>query len=329
MVALPLFVLFVLLSMLGYKHIQPEHTWLDSLYMTIITIGTVGYREVHTLTPGGQAWTVFVIIGGLAMGAVVLSLVASIFVEGQIRRMLGRRQLDRKINKLSGHVIVCGYGRMGGLIADELVTAGREVVVIECDSDRTASAEQAGLLYVLGDAQEETVLEAAGVREARTLVAALPSDPENVFVTLSAHQANPDMRIIARAQQASTQAKLKTAGAMRVICPQVIGARRMVHVVLRPAVVDFVEMAHRGLDLELDQMQIAEGSSLVGKSLKELSLPRRTGAHIVAVQRASGEAVYQPTPELTLAEGDTLVLVGKSGVAAAVAKLQPEAETEQ
>lgn len=324
MAALPLFVLFVFISMLGYKYIQPEYSWLESLYMTVITIGTVGYREIHPPTAAGQLWTVFVITGGLIMGAVLLSLVASIFVEGQIRRILGRRQLDRKIDKLSGHIIVCGYGRMGELVAEDLVAAGKEVVIIDTDSERTSAAERAGLLYVLGDAQEEAVLDAAGVREAKTLVATLQSDPQNVFVTLSAHQANPNIRIIARAQQASTQSKLRIAGATRVICPQIIGASRMAHVVLRPAVVDFVEMAHRGLDLELDQMQIAEGSPLVGKSLKELALPRRTGAHIVAVQRASGEAVYQPTPEMALAEGDTLVLVGKRGVAAAVAMLQPE-----
>ncbi|MCK4602332.1 MAG: TrkA family potassium uptake protein, partial [Phycisphaerae bacterium] len=261
-----------------------------------------------------------------AMGGVVLSLIASMVIEGQVRRVFGRRQLERKIGTLSGHVIVCGYGRMGEMVTGELIQAGRNVVVVDSAPERTAQAEQAKLLYVLGDAQDETVLTAAGIDEAEALIAALPNDPDNVFVTLSARQANPSLRIIARAQQASTQDKLLKAGATRVVCPQIIGASRLADIVLRPAVVDFFETAHLGPDLEMDELKLGARSGLLGKTLQELALPRTIGAHIMAVRRADGEAIYQPTPDLRLGVGDTLILVGKRGVAAAVRKLTPQAE---
>jgi len=323
-IGLPLLFLlaFVVVAAIGYKFIDPQYSWIDSFYMTVITITTVGLREVHPLSALGQGWTIFVIIGGLTAGAVVLSMLGAMVVEGQIRRILGRRQLERKISSLSGHVIICGYGRMGKLVAAKLVAAGRDVVVVDSDPDCTGAAQEAGLLYILGDAQEESVLKVAGVARAEVLLATLPGDAANVFLTLSARQTNESLKIIARAQQAATQDMLLKAGATRVICPQDIGASRMVNVVLRPAVVDFVEMAHRGLELEMEQLEVVERSSLVGRTLQQLALPGRIGAHLVAVCRAGGEVIYQPTPALTLAAGDTIVLVGPKGVAAAVEKLQ-------
>ena len=314
----------LIVSTLGYYLIEPQYGLLESLYMSIITISTVGLGEVHTLSPAGRVWTIFVIICGVTSAAVVAGLLVSMFVEGQVRIIFGRRQLERKIANLSGHVVVCGYGRMGSRVAAELTEAGRDVVIVDSDPSCTTAAEQAGLLYVLGDVQEEAVLAAAGIERAEAMVAALPTDADNVFLTLSARQANRDVRIVARAQEASTQDKLLKAGATRVVCPQLIGASRLVDLVIRPAVVDFVEMAHRGVDLEMDQLRLREDSDLVGKTLAELTLPQRAGVYVVAVRRPCGEALYHPTRDLKLAAGDTLVLIGRRGVAAAVQKLQPE-----
>lgn len=323
-IAIPLclLLLFIVIASTGFYLIEDEFSWLDSVYMAVITVSTVGFKEVGMLSQLGRVWTIFVIAGGVLLGAVVLSLVVAMVVQGQIRGIFGRRQLENKIKNLTGHIIVCGYGRMGQLIENELTSAGKRVVVIDSDPAQTAKAESADVLYVLGDAQEEGVLASAGIDSASVLIATLTSDAQNVFVTLAARQGRSDLTILARAQQPASTAKFKIAGATRVIYPQLLGALRMADVVLRPAVVDFVEMAHKGVDLEMDQLQLSAGSPLVGATLAELELPRRTGAHIVAIRKADGQAVYHPTPEMTFSPGDTIILVGKRGCAAAVEQLQ-------
>ncbi len=296
----------------------PRYGFLDALYMTVITVATVGFQEVHPLSGAGRIWTIFVILSGLVTGGVVLSLIAAMVVEGQIRRIFGRRQLQSKIKNLSGHVIVCGCGRMGEQILMELDAAGRNVVVVDSSPERTAVVEALGKLYVLGDAQSEEVLEAAGILRAATVVSALPTDAENLLVTLTARQMNPNVRIITRAVEAATERKLIKAGATRVVCPQIIGVTRMVDIVLRPAVVDFTEAAHKGVDLEMDQIELSDTSELVGKSLGELGLPHRVGVYVVAIRRSDGETIYQPVSDLTLRVGDTLILIGKRGAAEAL-----------
>ena len=323
--AIGVFIAFMGVATLGYWILEDEYSLFDALYMTVITVWTVGYGETHTLSTLGRAWTIFVIFGGVGVGALVLGLLVALVLEGEIRNLLGRRHVEKDIAGLSGHVIICGYGKMGALIAEELSERGRQVVVIDTKPERTAAAERAKLLYVLGDAQEDATLQAAGVTRASVLIAALKDDADNVFVTLTARQANNGLKIVARAQQAATESILRRAGATRVVCPQIIGASRVVDVVTRPAVVDLVEMAHKGVELEMDQLVLTAKSNLIGKSLKELELPRKTGATVVAVQRADGTPVYQPTSDMTLKAGDTLVLVGKKGAARQVQQLDPDA----
>ena len=322
-VALGVFAAFLIVSAAGYYFIEGDYTWLDALYMTVITVGTVGYHVVGKaeLSDPGKAWTMFVILGGLTSGGVAMSLVVAALVEGRIRGMLGRRQLERRIAALRGHVIVCGYGHMGRHVARSLREAGRKVVVIDVDPQRTSVAEEDKVPYVLGDAQEEGTLEAAGLQRAAVVIAVLRSDAENVFVTLSARGLNPAVRVIARAREVATEDKLARAGAQRVICPQVIGANRIVDVVLRPAMVDFVEMAHQGVELEMDQLTVEAQSDMLGRTLQELALPSRVGAMVVAVRRAGGEAVYNPGPAFRLEAGDKLILIGRRGMAVAVDRL--------
>ena len=323
-IALPLalFSGVIIICTAGYMLIEwPRYDLLDALFMTIITVATVGYREVHELSPWGRLWTIFVILSGLVTGGIVLSLIGAMVVEGQIRRIFGRRQLENKIKSLSEHIIVCGCGRMGERVAMELQTAGRDVVVVDIDPERTAVAEAAGLLYVLGDAQSEDILEAAGIDQAFTLISTLPSDAENLLVTLTARQLNQQIHIVTRALVSSTQGKLRKAGATRVVCPQVIGASRIVDIVIRPAVVDFAEAAHKGVDLEMDQIEVIAGSSLAGKSLDELALPTRIGVYVVAIRRAQAETIYQPASSMVVQAGDTLILIGKRGAAATLQEL--------
>lgn len=309
---------FILIAMTGYQILNPEQTLLEAFYMTIISVTTVGMGEVYPVNPAGMVWTSIVIIGGLITGTVAMSMIVAMIVEGQIRIIFGRRQLQRRIASLSGHVIVCGYGRMGRLVSDELVAAGKQVVVIDNDDVCTRAAEATGLLYVLGNAEVDETLIAAGVERAAVVVATLASDADNVFVTLSAREINPKLRIIAVARDISTQDKLLRAGANRVVCANTLGASRMAAVVLRPAVVDFVEMAGQGGEIEMDQVKLAETSRLVGKSLKELELPHKFGVHVCAVQRTGGESVYQPAPDFVLAVDDILVLIGPRGSVSAL-----------
>ena len=309
---------FIIVATVGYRLLNPERSWLDALYMTVMSVTTVGLREVYPVSDAGMIWTLIVIVGGLITGAVAMSMIVAMIVEGQVRIIFGRRQVQRKIASLSGHVIVCGYGRMGGLVTDELVNAGKKVVIIDNDNVQTQAAEAAGLLYVLGNAEVDEALIAAGVARAGVIVSTLATDADNVFVTLSAREINPGLRIIAVARETSTQDKLIKAGADRVVCAHTLGASRMAAVVLRPAVVDFVEMAGQGGEIEMDQVELSDGSRLVGKSLQELQLPQRVGVHVCAVQRSGGEPVYQPAPDFVLAAGDTLVLIGPTGSAAAV-----------
>jgi voltage-gated potassium channel len=323
-VPLVVFVGVLLVGSAGYWILEPEYGLLESLYMTVITVATVGYREIHPLSDAGVVWTIIVIFAGLISGAVLLTLVASLLIEGEVRRIFGRRHLERKIDNISSHVVVCGYGTVGQEVAAELAEAGRPVVVVDPDPERTETAERAELLYVRGDAQEEQTLRAAGLERASAVIAALPTDAENVFLTLTACAVSPQVVIIARAQGVASIGKLRRAGATRVICPTQLGTSRMVDVILRPAVVDFVEMAQKGVELEMDQMALSEDSTLVGRTLQELELPRRVGAHVVAVRRSGGEAVYNPTSDFRPSAGDTLIFIGQRGASAAVQKLQAE-----
>ncbi len=317
-----MFITVISVSTAGYIVIEPSnYTFLDALFITINTVTTLG-SQAGTLSDAGKIWTIFVVLAGLVTGGVLLSLLGAMMVEGQLRRILGRRQLEDQIKNLSDHVIVCGCGRMGERVATQLQTGGRDIVIVDIDPERTSIGEAIGMLYVLGDAQNEEVLEAAGIAKASTLVSTLATDAENLLVTLTARQMNPDVRIITRALDGATQKKLIRAGATRVVCPQVIGASRMVDIVVRPAVVDFSEAALEGVDLEMDQIELGGKSELVGKSLQDLNLPQRVGAHVVAIRRAHDETIYQPGPEVVLEQGDTLILIGKRDSAEAMAALQ-------
>jgi voltage-gated potassium channel len=319
----PLLVLlaFILVASLGFYLIEKDYTWSDSIFMTFITISTVGYGEPHPLSGWGRVWSMGIISTGLVLGTMVMSSLVAMLVEGQLLGILGRRQLERKISGLRDHVIVCGYGKAGTVVARQLREAGRDVVVMDTDPAKTTTAEHDGMLYVLGDAQDEGALMSAGLDHAAYLVAALPNDAENVFVTLSARQHRKDIQIIVRSNLPSSQDKLLTAGANSVVCPTTIGATRMVDVILRPAVVDFVDMARVGMDLEMEQLRLGQSSKLVGRTLSELALPEKVGAQVVAIQRADGTAIYHPNADFRLKIGDILVLVGQSGAAAAVGEL--------
>ena len=224
--------------------------------------------------------------------------------------------MQQKIDQLRDHVILCGFGRMGTITARMLTEKGADVVVVEFNESVRAELDAAGMLYVLGDATEEETLIAVGLQRARALVSALAGDADNVYVTLTARGLSPTLHIVSRAEQPTTEAKLRRAGADRVICPQVIGATRVADILMRPHVVDFFEVAARGVDLELDEYTIGSDSVLKDVKLRDSGLRQKTGAMVVVVKRSDGTSVFQPGPDEVLREGDQLILVGRAGTSA-------------
>ena len=315
-----LFVAVVAVGTVGFVLLEGRSVW-DSLYMTLVTVSTLGMAEgVGPVTRLGQFWIMVLIVVGIAAAMVALTVIVSLIVEGQVRSILGRRKVSMKIASLSGHYIVCGYGRVGKSLCTDLAARKASLVVVDQDSGCTAAAEENGLLYVLGNASEETVLRDAGIERAAGLVAALPTDAENVFVTLVARELNPKLFIAARGETLQSERRLARAGANKTICPPLIGARRLANVLTRPGVVDFVDFATEGIDLEAEQYVLEGENKLIGQSLRQANLPRAVGVLVVALRHGGGATVFNPDPDTVLGQGDTLLVMGRMGSMARLAQ---------
>ncbi|MBN1764275.1 MAG: NAD-binding protein [Sedimentisphaerales bacterium] len=315
-------VLVVAIGTMGFVLLE-DVSILKGLYITLITISTLGMMadSGYALGPSGQLLIMFLIVVGIGAGMIALTTIVSTVVEGHIRSVLGRRKVDMKISSLTSHIIVCGYGRMGRSLCENLKDRKSELVVIEQDDNLTALAEQDGLLYILGDATEETILQDAGIQRARGLVAALGSDAANVFTTLVARDLNPDIFITARAEKTESISRLIRAGADNAICPQVIGATRMANILTRPGVVEFLDFAAQGLELEAEQFKISSGSQLVGKTLRQANLPREVGVLVIALKRKDDKTVFNPDPDTELQEEDVMIVTGQVGSMAKLGQL--------
>ncbi|MBI5640614.1 MAG: potassium channel protein [Nitrospirae bacterium] len=283
----------------------------DSLYMTIITLTTVGYREVHDLTFTGKLFTVILIIGGVGTVFYALSTGAKIMLEGELQEIFGRQRLEKKIKELKDHYIVCGYGRMGKIICKELKEKNLKFAIIEKSPD--ILLEKKDVLIFEGDATKDEVLKELGIEKAKGLVSVLPTDAENLYVVLSARGLNPNLQIVARAGEEGSEQKLLRAGADRVVSPYHIGGLRMAHTILKPAVVDFIEFATMSgnIDLQMEEITIREDSGLVGLTLDECGIGRDLGVIVVAIKTPSGDMRFNPTFRSTINIGDTLIALGE------------------
>lgn len=306
----------------GYRVIEEDVSFGDAAYMTIITISTVGLGEEWELSSAGKVWTSLIIVFGILVVALAFAALQAMIVGGQLRSVLGRRKLQNQIAKISGHYIVCGYGRVGRLIAENLRHRGEKVVVIDRDDKRTVLAEETGTPYVLGDATDEDVLHSAGLERAAGLVTSLAGDADNVFVALTANGIRKEMPIIARAEHFDSEPKLKRAGATHVVCPQAIGATRMANLLARPAIAHLVDITTAGSEWELDEVLVAPDSRMVGQSLQDLKLRERCNAMVVAITGADGTTKVNPGPEHVVSQGDALVVIGPSGIANALMDFQ-------
>lgn len=300
--------LVVAYGVMGYMLLE-GWSFLDALYMTLIMLTSVGFGEVRPLDTSGEVFTISVLLMGVSLVVVTLSLVSRSIAEGGLGERGRRRRMQKRLDAMRGHFIICAYGRVGRTVARELEAEGTPFVVIDVDEELEEQMMQDGVVYIIDDPTSEAVLKAAGVERARGLICAMDSDASNVFVTLIARSLNPDIFIVARSAEASAAERLYRAGADRVNSPYVTSGRHMALMALRPRVVDYVEVTARDAPaLRLEELQVDPDSNLVGRTLAEVS-----GDNVpLAICRRGGEIVTNPERDLRLEAGDLLVLLGSS-----------------
>lgn len=284
----------------------------DAAYLTVITLTTVGYGDLVPRTPGGRLFTVLLLLSGLGTVLYLASVGAQMVLEGHLRDLLGRNAMQRRIDDLKDHVIVCGFGRFGRVVTEELARSGAAVVVIDVDPGREEELRALGVPYCIGDALSDAVLERAGIRRARAIVVATPSDPDNVFITLSAREKSATIRIHARGETEAGLRRLELAGANQALSAYHSGGVRMAASIVRPSVVDFLALSQPGRaeEVALEEMRISEGCRIAGRTVREVEheWPR---LRVVGLRRGEEALRMVPDPTTRLAPGDLLVVLGE------------------
>ena len=312
LIAIIVSIILIFAGMTGYRLIE-GWSFLDALYMTVITITTVGYGEIHQLSKAGRIFTVVLIISSFGVMGYIVASIGQTIIAGQIRQVLGRRKLEKKVKRLKNHYILCGYGRIGSFIARQFALEDVPFVVIEKDTDRIKLAEEDGFPYVGGDASDDDVLINAGVEKAKCLVAATGSDADNLYITLSTRSLNPTIYILSRSGDEGVERKMISAGANRVVSPYLMGAARMVNAVLRPAIVEFVDLVvdRKHLELQLEEVTVKNNARFEGKPLRESGIRRELGLIVIAIKKASGDMLFNPSSETLIEKGDVLIVLGE------------------
>ncbi|BCS86983.1 potassium transporter TrkA [Pseudodesulfovibrio sediminis] len=292
---------------MGYEHWD----FTSAFYMVVITLSTVGFMEVNPLSEEGRIFTAFIIMGGVGGFVYIAGAFAQILIDGRLQILWGKHKMMKEISRLRNHFIICGYGRIGSIVVQEITAEGHDIVVIEQNAELIDKMEQDGILCLDGDATSDEVLLSAGLLQANSLISALSSEAANVYVTLTARQLNPDISIVARAGDKTHISRLELAGADRVVLPHFIGGLRMAQNVLRPTVTNFMELAVRGgIDLQMEELKVSPTSALVDKNLIESKIRPNYNLIIIAIKKDSGEMVFNPGPKEVINADDTLIAVG-------------------
>ncbi|MFH0845662.1 MAG: potassium channel protein [Pseudomonadota bacterium] len=306
--------LFVILVGTSGYMLMEGWDFLDSLYMTVITITTVGYGEVRQVSEGGRVFTIFIIFFGMGIIAYILGMVAQAMVELQIRALIGRTKLGLRIKSIKRHYIICGFGRIGKIIVRELKANNIPMLVIDNMHEMKPHLEHEDIPYINDDATNEEVLVEAGIERAKGLVSVVASDADNLFITMTARGLNPDLFILTRAAEEKTEKKILRAGANRVIMPYLIGGQKMAHTIIKPAVMDFLEFTvhNRKIGLELGEVMVNEKSRLNGSTLIDSGIRQQMDVIIVAIKKRDGDMKFNPSSQTRIEAGDILISLGKS-----------------
>jgi len=295
----------------GYSYIEG---WplIDSLYMTVITLTTIGFREVHELDGAGRVFTIVLVVFGVGTVAVTVRNATKMMLEGELKHIFGRKKLENRIKKLKDHYIICGFGRMGRFICRDLAARPVPFVVIEKDAGAFSEDDWDRYLIITGDADQDETLVEAGIKRAKGLISVVSTDADNLYIVLTARGLNPNLLIVARAGDEGSEHKLMRAGATKVISPYQIGAHRISQAVLRPTVVDFIEFATRyeNIELNIEEVRVGDGSPLAGRELNRSGIRSDLGIIIVAIKAVNGKMEFNPSPDRVLDKGDTLVALG-------------------
>ncbi len=312
-IALVLIAAVLFIGTAGFRLIE-GWPWFDGLYMTLITMTTVGYGETHPLSPVGRVFNTFLILTAVTAGGFLVASFTHAMIEFEFSKFLGRKRMERELAKLQDHYIICGAGRVGRTVARELRAQHIPFVVIEQDAECAQWAVELGVPVVIGTGFSEEILGQARIAQAKGLVAAVTSDPDNLYIVLTASGLKPGLKIIARASEEEAIPKLLRAGAAQVLSPYHFVGRRIVQLLLRPNVLDFIDTAigSERLDIQIEEVQIPGGSPLAGKSLAAADIRQATGVLVLGLKRASGRLEFNPAPETVIESGDCLIAIGSS-----------------
>ncbi len=309
-ISLLLFIIVLLSGTAGYYFIEGWDAF-DSLYMTVITLSTVGFHEIEPLSKAGKAFTIGFIFFSLSVVAYAVNYGVKSIFEGEIQDVFGRRKLKKVLESLENHYIVCGYGRMGKVICNELKRKGIPFVVVEKE-DRELDVDD-DVLITYGDATRDELLKEMGIKKAKGLISVLDSDAQNLYVVLSARGLNKDLFIVARANEEGADYKLTRAGADKVVSPYHIGGLRIAHTILKPTVVDFLELTAKAgnMEIQIEEVAVQEGSSLAGKTINDADVRAKNDVMIVALKKKEGKILFNPDAGTLISVGDKLAVIGE------------------
>ncbi len=307
--AVTLLLVIFTIGTMGF-HLVEGWNLLDSFYMTLITVTTIGYQEISPLSTAGRLINIMIIVMGVGTVAYTFAAFTQFIVEGEVQRIVGRRRLDKKITAMKDHYIICGHGRIGTLISKELQGGDRNFVVVDSDPQAVHSGEHGLMPHLVGDATNEDVLIKAGLQRAKGLIATASSDVTNVYITLIAKEMNPDIFVLARAETEDSIRNLKRAGADKVISPYMIGGRHMANILMKPTVVDFIDLATGNEFIKMEGFKVQAGSRIANKTLLQSDIRKDLGLIVVSIQGSEGNMLFNPPAEYTVTPGDVLVCIG-------------------
>ena len=311
--AVSLLLISLMMGVGGFYYFE-GYDLLDAFYMTVITISTVGFAEVEPLSPVGRFFTSLYIVFNMCVLAYVVSVITTYLFEGELKRVLNQFKIGRGVKRLKDHVIVCGFGRTGVKACEELAKSNREFVVIDSDPDSTnLSPDSAHYHFILGDATQDDTLRDAGIERAHAIITTLPKDADNVFISLTAREMNPNMKIIARASDVNSEKKLYRAGASQVVMPDAIGGLHMAQLVTKPDVIEFLKLLNGvgNVKFKVEEINFDEfKNEFQNKTIKELDVRRKTGATVIGMKDDIQGFLFNPHADMVIGPDDTLIIVG-------------------